>query len=561
MERIYIDKLNREFEFELCKVNKEPICSIPSQYIKSINRSLNDIDTIEFEIPKMVTDGYMKTIVNPLWELAKDERLICLNGKDYFVIKTNTFGTNENKKSMTAYSREYKLSKIDINIEDIVFMLKSSDEEKEIYSLNDYMKEETGWSFGHIDDAVLYDIDEEGTKVEKLRIQNTVNKRWYDYIETDVCESYNCVAVYDTDKKEINLYDINTVGENIQLYLSNDNYIKSLSRTISSEDIVTRLTLIGGEEMDIIGATVTGYPYIEDYSYFIENNEMSDELIAHLKKYYEMVEIRSAIWEDLVKRKQEKQDIARRKKLELYGIYDEIRALKGIKEAYASSEDSANEALIMVQISEKLNTQNILEVEIKNLEDDIVNLDSSILEITILCKRETATDEEGQLIFTEETLEELKEFVYCETYENDSFLEVKDLLEAGKRELSLNCYPTTTYSIDVENFMKRVMDNSYRLHWKGDLGLGDIIILFDEDLNKEVFLYVTDYTQNPNSNSEDALSITLSNKKYKDKNLRTIADKLKEANLAMRSFKRKSYLMNEQKYNRLNLKNYEKDYV
>lgn len=561
MNRIFLDKLNRNFEFELCRVNKAPICSIPVEYVDSIVRSLNDIDKIELTIPKMIKDGNMNTVINPLWEQAKDERLICLNGKDYFVIKVNSFGTNDNTKSITAHSREYKLGKIDINVEDIVFRLMTGDEESKIYSLNDYMKEETGWKFGHIDETVLYDIDDNGNKTEKVRIQTTINKRWYDYIDTDVCESYNCIATYDTDKKEVNLYDINTVGENVQLYLSSDNYIKSLSRTVSSEDIVTRLTLVGSEEMDIVGATVTGYPYLEDYSYFINNEEMSDELINHLKKYYEMVEIRSVIWDDLIQKKQEKQELLIRKKTELYSIYDEIRALKGIKESYSANGDSVNEAIIIAQITEKIDMQTILEVEIKHLEEDIANLSSSILEITILCKRETATDENGALIFTEETLEELKEFIYCDTYTNDSFLDVKDLLEAGKRELSFKSYPTTEYDIDVKNFMKRIIDNDFRLHWKGDLGLGDIIILYDEDLDEEVFLFVTDYTQKPNESEDGGLVLTLSNKKYKDKNLRTIADKLKEGSLAMRTIQKKSYLMNEQKYNRLNMKNYEREYV
>lgn len=562
MNRIFINKLDREFELELCKVNKTPICAIDKKYVNSITRSLNDTDKIDLTIPKIVKDGYMKDIINPLWSEIKDERLICLNGRDYFVIKTNTFGSSEKSKSITAYSREYKLGKIDIIVEDIVFMLMGKDEEIGIYSLNEHMKNETGWSFGHIDDTVRYDIDEDGNKSEKVRIQTSINKRWLDYINNDICESYNCIATFDTNNKKINLYDVNTVAENIQLYLSNDNYMRDLSRVTSSEDIVTRLTVVGNDEMDIIEATVTGYPYLEDYSYFKDNGEMSDELVSHLDKYYEMVEIRNVIWKDLVKRKQDKITILTRKKSELYIIYEEIRAKKSIKEVYASKNDSVNEAIVAAEISKLIDQQTILEVEIKHLEEDVSNLNSSILEINILCKRETATDEMGQIIFNENTLEELKEFVYCDTYTNDSFLNVEDLIKAGKRELSFKSHPTIEYDIDVKNFMNRIIDNGFNLHWKGDLGLGDIVILYDEDLDKEVFLYLTDYIQNPNSKEiEDGLSLTLSNKKYKDKNIRTIADKLKEASLAMRTIQRKSYLMNEQKYNRLNLKNYERDYL
>ncbi len=60
----------------------------------------------------------MKKVLNPLWEEIKDERLICLNKQEYFVIKTNDFRSSESKKSATAYSLEYKLGKIDISFED-----------------------------------------------------------------------------------------------------------------------------------------------------------------------------------------------------------------------------------------------------------------------------------------------------------------------------------------------------------------------------------------------------------------------------------------------------------
>ena len=49
-------------------------------------------------------------------------------------------------------------------------------------------------------------------------------------------------------------------------------------------------------------------------------------------------------------------------------------------------------------------------------------------------------NENGQIIFNENTLEELKEFIYCNTYTNDSFLNVEDLMEAGRRELSFKSH-------------------------------------------------------------------------------------------------------------------------
>lgn len=562
MNRIYINKLDREFNLELCKVNKTPICTIPSKYIDNISRSLNDIDKIDLSIPKYIHDGMMNDVINPLWNEIKNERLISLNSKDYFVIKVDSYDSLEETKSVTAQSLEYKLSKIDIIIEDIAFMLVGKDEDNDIYSLNEYMKQETGWAFGHIDDSVRYDVDSEGAVSERVRIQTSVNKRWFDYISNDICDSYNCIATFDTKNKLINLYDVNTVAENVEIYLSKDNYINGLARVSDGDEIVTRLTLSGGDEMSIVGDVPTGYPYIEDYSYFKDNGEMSSELVFAMDKYYEMVEERTLIWKDLVDRKANCLDAIKRKKTDLYSIYSQVSSLKAIKEDYSAVGDVENEAITAAKITELIDSQTILEIEIKNLEDDVINLDNSIFEINILCKRETSTDENGNLIFNESTLDELKEFVYCDTYSNDSFLDVKDLIVAGERELSIKSKPTIDYEIDVKNFMSRIINHNFSIPWNGELGLGDVVILYDEDLDEEVFLFVTEYIQSPNSdNIDDGLSITLSNKKYKNKDLRNIADKIKEGSLAMRTLQKKVYLLNETKYNRLNLKNYEMDYI
>ena len=558
MKRIFLNKLNRDFKLELCKVNKNIICSISTDCLVSVTRSINDIDRIDLIIKKYITNSYGKKVLNPLWLETKEERLICLNDSEYFVIKVNNFKKEnilkktEQDLNITAYSLEYKLSKIDITVDDVAFYLMTSEEDNGIYNLNDYMYSETGWRFGHIDDSVRYDIIDE-VKIDRLRMFASVDKSWYDFLTKDIAEAFNCLVIFDTLNKIVILYDVDTVAEDVQIYLSSDNYIKSLARNSSTEDIVTRMRLVGNEEMDIISSVVTGYPYIENYSYFIENEEMSKELINALNKYNEMISIRQPIWESLVELKNQKLEASNIKKNELYVIYEEIRALKSVKESYSLNNDTQNEVLIMAQITEKMDAQVILEVEIKSLEEEIIQIQDSIENINLLCKRETATDENGNLIFTTETLDELKEFIYCKTYSNDSFLDVKDLIAAGERELNLNCFPSVSYTLDIKNFMSRIIKEKFRLQWQGDIGLGDIVILHDEDLDKEVFLYLTDYVQMPNKDEDNSLEITLSNKKYKDKNIRVIADKLKDGSIAMKNLKMRSYIFNNVKYNRINI--------
>lgn len=552
MSRILLKAIKKDFTIELCKVNREVIGVIDKKFLNSIKRSVTEIDTLEISIPKYIYQ-YGEKKLNPIWYECKEERLICLNNEEYFVLKRNDFKSDEETNTFTAYSLEYKLTKFDVIFEDIVVSIFNTGlNDEEYVSLSDLLYSETGWKFGKIDRNLFFDTNENNELVEKIRIQDSVNKRWYDYITTDLMEMYGCIPIFDTYNKVIDLVDIKSFGEEIELYLSNDNYIKSLQRVGSSENLVTRLYVIGNDEMDIIGATVTGYPYIEDFSYFY--NDMSEELYTQLMKYYEMVEIRNPIWKNLVDSKMETLEILTKKKTDLYVIYEEIRAKKSILESYKANNDDVNSAIVISEITKLNDEKVILEGEIKSLEEDVVNLTSSINEINILCKKETATDDNGRLIFNENTLNELKEFVYCDTYTNDSFIDVNDLIKEAKRQLELKCFPTVSYTLDLENFIVRVDKNGFNKNWLGDIGLGDVIILYDKDVEKEVLLYVNTYTQYPNSeNDENELDIEISNQKLTNSDTRFISDRLKESELATRILKRKLHLLNDQKYNRINI--------
>lgn len=546
MNNINIKSLPKEFDITICKVNKDPLAEIPVKFIDDITKSINDMDTISLTIPYYTVDDYTKKkIKNPLYDLVKDERLLCLNNSEYYVIKEDKFNKTKRDKIIKAYSREYKLGKLDIKVEDLGFYLIGKDEELGIYSLNEHMKYETGWSFGYIDESVRYDIID-GKKEEKMRWQESVNKRWYEFLTKDVAESFGCIVTFDTKDKLVNLYDINTVGEEVQIYLSTDNYLKDMERVDSSTDLVTRMFIVGNEEMDIIGATQTGYPYIENFSYFIENEEMSSELIHAILTYESRLVELNIEWERLSSEKLNRSEILKRKQNELFTVFEEIRTLKSILKTYEAKQDEANKAITIAKITEQTDIQTKLEVEIKKLEEEILALDSSIEETNILCKRETATDVNGSLIFDEYLLDELKEFVYCETYTNDSFLNVDDLVEAGRRELELKSRPTSTYTLDVVDFTRRIQDGTFRQQWDGTLSLGNIIMLVDDD--EEVLQYFTGYTIKPND--PNGLSLTISNKKTVDNNRRVIQDKLQEASRSMAILNTKKYLWNRQKYNK-----------
>jgi hypothetical protein len=89
-----------------------------------------------------------------------------------------------------------------------------------------------------------------------------------------------------------------------------------------------------------------------------------------------------------------------------------------------------------------------------------------------------------------------------------------------------------------------------RQAWRGQIGLGDIISIYNNSTGKEDLIYFVGYTQDIKS---DNLSIELSNKKLKNNNFRNIADLLGAAKRSMETISSKRYLWNKQKYNRINL--------
>lgn len=550
-----IKELEKIKSLTIHKPNKELIGELSLSNLQSIYKSISDIDKIELSISEFIIESYGKK--RKLFKYYNDidfEKLICLNGKNYFVIKEiNESGTGLNKaKLVTAYSLEKNLSRIDLDIEDVGFYLIASDEDKGIYSLNDYMYKETGWKFGHIDDSVRYTFDTSGVKSEKLRWQESISTQWYDFLVGSISEQFECVVMFNTDKKEVNLYNIDSFGDEIVLSLSYDGYLRNLEVAGTTDNLVTRLVLSGNEENNIMEETPTGYPYIEDYSYFIDRGDMSSELINALSEYNKMVEKRTITWKELKNNRVIKKRELTDKQNKLLILISEINSLKSQINSYSLVNDTANKTRCLAELTKKQDEFIILNEEVTKLENEVNLLQESILNINSLCKRESCTNDNGELIFNQNLLDELKNYIYCDNYSNESFLKVEDLILAGKRYLSLYSKPTSTWSIDVVDFINKSLQKNYRSNIKFSIGLGNIIELYDGD--KSYYVYFVGFTHDCLSGD---LTLELSNKKLIQNDLRVIGDKLFKAEKSNRILKKNSYLLIQQKKNRINL-NYNK---
>ena len=589
MKEEFIKGLKDSYTLILCKISGEKVGTIFYENLTSLSRGIEKVSELSFTVNKYYgKDGQE----NPLYNELKVERLIKLDDTETYVIK-NITEQNNTLKTVTAFSREKKLFKIAVEIEDICITLKTKDENvPNSYTLDELLYDETGWKLGYISPRVQYvsdytimDILQDKpnerncencenkdepckcylTTTEKLRYQESISSNWYDYIMNEIADQFECYPVFDSYNKVIDLYDEMELGDNLQLILSYDNYLKSKERTTDTEDIVTRLVLSGNNDLNVVGCNPTGYKYIEDFSYFMENGEMSPELTNDLNIYNKVTKGLIERWNELRQEKLEKENKYTEEQRLLLICYSSIRSLESAVELTDS--DSSYRAVLYDQLEEANDRKTVIEngggftnlqgkyeeyIGINVLYNQIKELSKEITEINMLCKKKYATKNGmvgGEPIFNEERLNELKEFIYQDTYSNDCITNEEDLMKLGMRKLSEMKYPTKTWSVDVVNFIERLIDNEFRVQWNGQLGLGDMIILKGEDIEEAI--YLVGYTQNF---KDKTLQLELSNKKGNKEFSLSIGERLTQAKEVYKNYKNNKYLLNSIKLNRVGVK-------
>ena len=220
----------------LCKMNGKKMGMIPYTSVE-IKRGIKTVSELSFTVSKYYGEN---NELNILYDELKTERFIYLDEDECYVIKSIS-EQNEKIKTVTAYSREKKLFKITAEFEDISLTLKTPyDDIEGCFSLDELLYDATGWHIGYVSPKVLYKSNEtilnnitketEATLTteEKLRYQESVSTNWYDYINNDISEQFECFPVFNSYDKTIDLYSDEELGNDPNLILSYDNYLKNI---------------------------------------------------------------------------------------------------------------------------------------------------------------------------------------------------------------------------------------------------------------------------------------------------------------------------------------------
>lgn len=119
-------------------------------------------------------------------------------------------------------------------------------------------------------------------------------------------EIYGAVIVFDTIDKKVKYYKLDNLGEDLGFSVEYGKYLKSLNKDERVDEIITRVKVVGANNVGIESVSYTGQNYIEDYTYFlgsfnrtgptvnVSSEWMSDSLALAISDYNDLIDTKKS---------------------------------------------------------------------------------------------------------------------------------------------------------------------------------------------------------------------------------------------------------------------------
>lgn len=412
------------------------------------------------------------------------------------------------------------------------------------------LEKETTWRVGYIDRTVREDISS-GQNHRRYRTFDISEKAWLEVIREDIQKAFGCYVFFDTDKKELNIYNALTYKNNKGLYISEENYIKSIKKDVKDTEIITRLHVYGKDNKSIATINPTGQTYIENLDHYRNVKYMPQNLLTAMDVYFGsldgsvvgLLNSKSGTFTQLYKELQDlrlKQLKLENERAELqtkykiadnevdYAIqsHNKDNTLPTITMGVGAKNENISQSIIQilsdVNVPRDLTTLNATrdlakqlvsakDLEIKQNETDVqIKLDKIISLKDLLAKdRKSSMIYDGisyPINFTTSQVELLDEFIKESTWQKDiyvDFYNAYELLSEGKVALDKLSKPRVEIEIDVVDLLNVV---ECQRDWN-KLEIGDIVNIYYDRLDISIESRLIKISHSIDGNS---LNVTIS---------------------------------------------------
>ena len=516
-----------DYTLILTKKNKEPIAILSEAFNREFTRTSESFDVIKCDIPYDIIDTLThQQVVNPHYKSIIEENMILLKVGDieaplfqgYYVIKVNQQKSDTHIKHIEASSREITLNKnllTTLAMERPLYDTASND------GILNLLEQETSWRVGYVSPSALID-DINGGTVPRVRYLSASSQPWFQFLHDTISTSYNVIFQFDSYNKLVNVYDRDNYGIKTPLILSESNYIMDINRTTKTDNVVTKLTVSGANGLGIASVNIFGNDSVYDYSYFINNGQMSVNLITAWNTYQSVLTTQNTVFQGLVTQLNTLNTSLVTANSTLSTLKETLKGQLGIQQAYISSGDNTNLPTATANVNATNASITTTQNSINNLNIQITALQTQMATITNNIQKENVKDNNGILIFNTDLLTELEDWTMEETWSDNTQTVPNLLMKAGKTTLFDYCVPEIQYSMTLVDMLALPQFQQYQ----GCLNIGDFVMTYSERLGISEWCRIIGYTYNIDTNS---LSITFSNKNKSLQNSKGLASAISKS--------------------------------
>lgn len=231
-----------------------------------VDLSYNEISSVSFDVPAVVDNESV-----PYYDRITGMRIVELVGVGQFLLVDPSEENDGIRcvKSCKAYSLEYEFSKKNIYLEagtyNFASGINASNEDTIVGRIKEKMPD---WNFTV--DASL---------IGKYRTFDDTDKKVYDFIKSDVQESFGCIFDFDTNSRSVSVIPASSIVETKPIYISGNSLLKSVQIDEDSDSIVTCLDVSGDENTNIRSVNPTGTNKIYNLDYFMKPDYLPQKMI------------------------------------------------------------------------------------------------------------------------------------------------------------------------------------------------------------------------------------------------------------------------------------------
>jgi len=456
----------------LCKpdISRTILSKLNESYNTEHSVKLGQINELTLNIP-LYLDKDHKLEINKNINIIKNRYLLKIvlgTNVEYYIINkiTDTVDDNIDYKTINAFSLAYELK------DKLLRQYKVTS-----YNVTQVLRDilsNTIWGIGNID--VEFNTQYRSFDVNSQTV--------LDFI-IQVAETFNAIIEWDTENRLINFVKSDNIGKDLGLKISYSKYLKTMSKELNSDEMVTRFKVFGANDMSIQTINPTGANYLEDFSYFLNpfsRNEdgsvlthsdyMSDSLCNSILDYNLLLITKRGIYFNLLNQLNTFKENLTIKEKELTNLNDQLAIILDKIDSANANNQSTTQLIIdktnkNIEIGTKQNEVNAINSTITSIQNQISELQDSL---------------SIENNFTPQQIYERNQFIIEKEWTDTNYTNAQDLYNTAVKRFEDLKNPQTVISIDIVNFLEIIEEQ----HNWDKLNLGDTIYIKYDNFNIDV---------------------------------------------------------------------------